>query len=248
MCNPEPVTRVSTMLAFELSQGWAVPLERSLMPSIRHSVRDRILDATEVLLARYGYRKMSMGDLARESGVGRGTLYLHFSGKEDIALSSIDRLVERLVSELRVIAGGGAAPSVRMRALLVRRVTYRLQHLHQDSASLDQLFAAIRPAYLGRRQRYLNLEAEVLAGVLAEGARAGEFEVSDPLETARSLLIATNALLPYGLSPAELGQAAAVRADAVRIAELLVRGLSPGRPAALNGRHASDPRSASPRG
>ena len=66
------------------------------MRTRKPGVRDRILDATNGLLARYGYRKMSMTDLAREAGVGKGTLYLYFSSKEDVALSSIDRLVEKL--------------------------------------------------------------------------------------------------------------------------------------------------------
>jgi len=44
-------------------------------------VRDAILDAAERLLARYGYRKMTMDDLASEAGIGKGTTYLHFPSK-----------------------------------------------------------------------------------------------------------------------------------------------------------------------
>jgi AcrR family transcriptional regulator len=65
------------------------------------TLRDAVLDATERLLGRCGYQKMTMDDIAREAGVGRRTLYLHFTGKEEIALSSIDRVVERLLDVLR---------------------------------------------------------------------------------------------------------------------------------------------------
>jgi AcrR family transcriptional regulator len=61
----------------------------------RDEVRNTILDATDRLLARHGYRGMTMEELAREAGVGKGTLYLHFSSKEDVALSSIDRRIAR---------------------------------------------------------------------------------------------------------------------------------------------------------
>ena len=52
----------------------------------------RILDAADRLLARYGYRKMTVGDLAREAGIGKGTVYLSFASKSEIALACIERM------------------------------------------------------------------------------------------------------------------------------------------------------------
>ena len=46
------------------------------------TTRDRILDAAERLLARFGYKKTTMEDIAREAGLGKRTLYLHFASKE----------------------------------------------------------------------------------------------------------------------------------------------------------------------
>ena len=54
-------------------------------------VREAILDATEQLLAQYGYKKIPIDDLAQEVGIGKGSIYLHFTSKEEIALSHIDR-------------------------------------------------------------------------------------------------------------------------------------------------------------
>jgi AcrR family transcriptional regulator len=195
------------------------------MRTRKPGVRDRILDATNELLARYGYRKTSMADLARQAGVGKGTLYLYFSSKEDVALSSIDRLIDRLIEALKRIASSDEPVDSRLRRMLVTRVMYRFDHLHQDSSSLDELFAAVRPAFLGRRQRYFNAEAEVFARVLSEGREAGLLDAEDPLETARAILLSTNGLLPYSLSPKELGRRADVEKDAVHIAGLVTHGL-----------------------
>src|SRR5262249_16762278 len=60
-------------------------------------IRDAILDAAERLLARYGFKKTTIDDLAREAGIGKGTVYLHFPSKEEVALCTIDRIVERLL-------------------------------------------------------------------------------------------------------------------------------------------------------
>jgi AcrR family transcriptional regulator len=191
----------------------------------REEVRHTILDATDRLLARHGYRGTTMEELAREAGVGKGTLYLHFSSKEDVALSSIDRLIDRVKSELRRIAGSTLPPPQRVRDMLVARVLFRYDHLGQDAQSLDALFAAVRPAFLGRRERYFNAEAEIFARVLIDGRDRGVFELDDPLATAHALIAATNALLPYSLSPRELSQREQIAQVTARVAELLTRGL-----------------------
>ena len=55
-------------------------------------MRDRILDSAERLMGRLGYQKMTMDDIAREAGIGRRTIYLHFPGKEETGLATIDRI------------------------------------------------------------------------------------------------------------------------------------------------------------
>jgi AcrR family transcriptional regulator len=72
--------------------------------AIQNDVREGNLDAIEQLLARYGYKKTTMNDLAREAGIGKGTIYLYFPSKEEVALSSIDRVAKRVQ---RQIAGIG---------------------------------------------------------------------------------------------------------------------------------------------
>ena len=169
-------------------------------------------------------------------GVGKGTLYLYFSSKEDVALSSIDRLVEKLIDGLRSIAAEDEPVESRLQRMLVTRVMYRFDHLHQDSSSLDELFAAVRPAFLGRRQRYFNAEAEVFARVLSEGREAGLIETEDPLESARAMLLATNGLLPYSLSPRSSARRAEVERDVDHISKMLIRGLHKALPPAYDRR------------
>ena len=64
---------------------------------------EKILDAADRLLARFGYRKMTVEDLAKEAGIGKGTVYLSFDAKPDIALACIDRMVARLLARLEAI-------------------------------------------------------------------------------------------------------------------------------------------------
>ncbi len=58
----------------------------------REQVREAILDAVGRLLLKYGYRKMTVEDIAREAGIGKGSVYLHFPSKEEVALGWFDRV------------------------------------------------------------------------------------------------------------------------------------------------------------
>ena len=193
--------------------------------AVREDVRDLILDAADRLLARYGYRKMTIDDLAREVGIGKGTVYLHFKSKEDVALSRIDRVIERLKTELKHLAGGDESPAVRLRRMLMLRVIYRFDSVQHYTESINQVMAAIRPALLERRKRYFADEGRILADVLKEGRRDGEFFFKDADATAHALLTATNSLLPYSLSPKELGERDALEEQTGRIVDLLLGGL-----------------------
>lgn len=46
--------------------------------------RQRILDAAANLFVHYGYDKTTVSDIAREAGVSKGAIYLHFDSKDDL--------------------------------------------------------------------------------------------------------------------------------------------------------------------
>jgi AcrR family transcriptional regulator len=191
----------------------------------RPDLRETILDAVDSLLARYGYQKMTMDDIAREAGISKRTIYLRFTGKEEVALSSIDRVVERLLTELRSLAQADSPPDRRLHAMLRARVLFRFDSVQDIYRSFDAMFAALRPAYLARRALYFAAESSVFAEVLTEGVDQGVFSNSDPMLTAQTLIVATNALLPYSLSAQELGARDEIEARITRIADLLLNGV-----------------------
>ena len=50
----------------------------------RQERAERILDATAALMLRWGYRKTSIDDIARQAGVAKGTIYLHWRTRQDL--------------------------------------------------------------------------------------------------------------------------------------------------------------------
>jgi len=191
----------------------------------REAVKDAILDATDRLLARFGYKKMTVEDISVEVGIGKGTIYLHFTSKEEIVLSHVDRIVERVKERLREIAGSDAPAPERLRSMLLTRVLYRFDSIQHYTQSLNDLLAALRPGLMARRTLYFEAEAQIFAELLIAGRETGEFDFQDEKATARALLQATNGLLPYSLSTAELGAREEVEQRAAHVADLVMHGL-----------------------
>lgn len=181
------------------------------------ATRSRILDAADRILARLGFRRMTIGDIAAEAGIGKGSVYLHFDGKEDVALSCIDRMAAGVVAQIEILATSPAPAAERLRAILSARVLMRFDYARRHAHSIDEKLAVMRQAMLERRTRHFDVEAAVLDRVVDEGRRCGEL-ASTPPHPGRALVTATNALLPYSLSVREIGH----RADLVRRADEVV--------------------------
>lgn len=190
------------------------------------STRDAILDATDLLLARYGYKKMTIDDLANEVGIGKGSVYLHFSSKEEIALSHIDRIIDRLKVSFQLIGEKKSSPDERLREMLLERVLSRFDIIQHYSQSLNELLVNLRPKLLERRKRYFDEEVYLLGKVVLEGQKLGQFAEGDAFDLAKTLVTATNSFLPYSLSAFELGDRDDLMTRAEKTVDLLIKGLA----------------------
>lgn len=188
-------------------------------------VKSAILDAADRLLARNGYKKMTIDDLAAEVGIGKGSVYLHFSSKEEIALSHIDAIIERVKTRLYEVSQKKTSHESRLKEMMIERVTCRFDSVQHYTQSLNDILSKIRPSLLERRKRHFEEEARIFGGLIKDGIAKGAFARVNVDETSRSLLIATNSLLPYSLSTQELGERKEIEKRVSVLAELLLKGL-----------------------
>jgi len=140
-------------------------------------------------------------------------------------LSCADRFTVSVQEELKRIAASTGSPAERLRKMLIHRVLMRFDHAQPFAQSLDDIFMVLRPAFLARRERWLQLEEQIFAEVLVEGNVLNAFKVDDVSRTARALLVATNSLMPFSLSPQELGAREDVERKAGDIVDLVLNGV-----------------------
>ena len=79
---------------------------------------EQIAAAALRLFARYGYKRTSMDDIAREAGIARATLYLHFKGKDDVFRAMLAGLGGRVETRCREALAAPGTFAQRLTALM----------------------------------------------------------------------------------------------------------------------------------
>ncbi len=69
--------------------------------SKRQARAERILDAAATLILRWGFDKTTIDDIAREAGVAKGTIYLHWKTRDDLLMALIDHEGSKLAEDMR---------------------------------------------------------------------------------------------------------------------------------------------------
>lgn len=94
--------------------------------------RLKVLAAAAALFAERGVDGVSMDDVAREAGVGKGTLFRRFGDKSGLAAALLDERERELQAALLTgppPLGPGAAPTERLVAFLDAYLDYVQEHL-----------------------------------------------------------------------------------------------------------------------
>lgn len=180
------------------------------MPSADLTARDRILDAASVRFRRLGFRHASVESITSAAGTGKGSLYLHYSSKEELYLDTVRRAVEGFVRAAEEAMTGVDRVPLRLRAL----VEVAIEHYERDdllSAPLLDDRDLLTPdaaelARLLQRERVV----ELIRRTLAEGQRSGSIRVDLDLSAASVVLFESGWAIVRSNLTGELGMPLAV--------------------------------------
>jgi len=89
------------------------------MSSENTETRTRILAATVRMLEQHGGRGVRMGDIAKESGISRQAIYLHFASRTELLVAATRYLDEKLDVDSRLAPSRAATTGVERLALYI---------------------------------------------------------------------------------------------------------------------------------
>ena len=159
-------------------------------------VRQRLMDAAYAAMSAKGFETSRITDIIEAAGVGVGSFYNHFSGKEDLARAVFLHRVEEYGEELEVVAR--TAPDIAAATCFVyRRLIERAQEDQAWAAFILQLEPLFRMF-----DRLMRPHARIGLGI---GIANGTFRIDD-IEAAISavhamMLAVTQAMLVGDISP-----------------------------------------------
>ncbi len=152
--------------------------------------RKRILETAQHLFATHGVQAVSMHQIAREAGVGQGTLYRRYAHKGDLCMDLLREGHEQLEKDIvALLAANAPSPALtRLDGILTCLVTF-----FEEQGPLLEPVAATRNEWIcdAPEQRtpppYLWL-FELLKRLLAEAVEQGELIELDVAYTADAIL------------------------------------------------------------
>jgi len=163
-----------------------VTAPRSLKEKQRREREELILQAAEEVLAEKGYYETSVDEIAARVGIAKGTVYLHFPGKEDLVVAILQRKARAMVELVEATAA--SAPSNREKLEAILQVVYggffdpRKRHLMQlpyevmNASELRRVFVEKKGCLRVEWQRLSAL----IASILEDGKVEGEFDETMP--------------------------------------------------------------------
>ncbi|MEU3458816.1 TetR/AcrR family transcriptional regulator [Streptomyces sp. NPDC006733] len=185
---------------------------------------ERLIESTRELLWERGYTGTSPKAIQQHAGAGQGSMYHHFSGKPDLALTAMRRSAQELVAQADARMSGDGTAVERVSAYLLRERDAlrgcRVGRMAMDPDVIDspELRQPVRETFAWLRGR--------LAEIVAEGVAAGEFDTAlDPRDTAAMITAVVQG--GYVLARAEGSQEPFDRA--VRGAVALLAARAPGK-------------------
>jgi AcrR family transcriptional regulator len=162
--------------------------------ALRPTPRARILDAARTTLFAHGYPALTMEALARELGMSKKTLYVHFPGKDAIAGAIIDEIghsirerMDALLASRRLTFTAKLAGVIDVVGSTLARASPGLLHNLQRSApqlyqKIDDVRSRNVPYVFGRLIRTGQAEGKVRPDV------DPDFAVAFWLQAIRGLL------------------------------------------------------------
>ena len=134
------------------------------------SILDKILNSAAEQFTRFGFKTITMDDIARHAGVSKKTLYQHFETKVEIIVAAVTHFhtqkYERCLQHIKIATNA-------VEAMVL--VTNDIQKMHQEinPIALLELQKYYTEAFLMFKQTLLEKDLETIKQNLQQGIEEG---------------------------------------------------------------------------
>jgi len=175
----------------------------------RNAVRDATLDATAALVAERGLAAVTMSQIAKDTGIGRATLYKYFPDVDTILIAWHERQVQSHLDQLAKIRDQAGTPTQRLEAVLTAYAVLSHQHPGSDLAT-----SLHRADHVSQARHHLHA---FIRDLLSEAASTGDIRTD----------VSPGELATYCLHALTAATALPTKAATLRLVGLTLSALRP---------------------
>ena len=145
-------------------------------PDVSDERKPQILLAAETVFAQKGLSDARMDDIAEETGLSKGTLYLYYKSKDDLIIALLDRLFQYQFKEAEGLLSLKKSSEERLRQFMELAIRDISVMLKMTPVSYELLAFAFRNKHVRRSLKlYLNRYLNILVPLIQQGIDSGEF-------------------------------------------------------------------------
>lgn len=161
-------------------------------PNVSDERKNQIISAAEGVFTEKGFDQARMDDIAEETGLSKGTLYLYFKSKDDLIIAILDRMFQREFRQLQNVnfTERSAVDAIWNITDLLTKDILGFQRL--IPIVYQFLALAFRNKYVQKAlKKYINRYVDILVPIIQRGIDSGEIRQVD----AREVAIAMSAMI-----------------------------------------------------
>ncbi|MDD2920715.1 MAG: TetR/AcrR family transcriptional regulator [Anaerolineales bacterium] len=154
-------------------------------PDVSDERKNQIINAAEGIFRKKGFEEARMDDIAEETGLSKGTLYLYFKSKDDLIIAILDRIFQREFQAFEKL-DLSSVTSTKAVDLFVDTVMKDIKLMLKMMPIAYQFLAlAFRNTVVQKALKiYLNRYMDILIPIIQRGIDSGEFRKVDAREVA----------------------------------------------------------------
>lgn len=164
--------------------------------------RERILDAMQDLMNQNLAETISVSDIAKKAGIGKGSIYYYFQSKSDIIEGVIERSYSNAIEESKRLVSSQDIDAFTKMEIIFRTCLESSSELKRQEQ--NSTFIGIQQSAL-IHQQFISIITKnlkpILADIMRQGIREGSIQCEMPDETAEIVLLILTIKLDNHLLP-----------------------------------------------
>ncbi len=147
--------------------------------------KQHIMISAIKVFAEKGLKSSKIADIAAEAGIGKGTIYEYFSGRDEIFIDACNQMIADITNDIKIVANSDLPPMEKIRAMTKTSLEFSDKFTPEMSAFITDFWAEgirnqyqpekglidIKPIYDELRETYKR--------ILQAGIDCGEFRPID---------------------------------------------------------------------